>query len=160
MREKKTIAILQSSYIPWKGYFDIVGLVDEFVLYDDTQYTRRDWRNRNRIKTANGLAWLSIPVLVKNRYHQRIDETEIQDPHWAASHFRSLELNYRRAAHFGDYASLIESLYQQAAKERLLSNINELFLRALCQALAIPTRITQSSSYSAEGQKTDRLISI
>ena len=160
MRQKKTIAILQSSYIPWRGYFDIVGLVDEFVLYDDTQYTRRDWRNRNRIKTADGLTWLTIPVSVKNKYHQLIAETEIQDPHWAASHFRSLELNYRRAAHFGDYAGLIEGLYREAAKETLLSKVNELFLRALCEALSIPTRITQSSSYGDEGQKTDRLVSI
>ena len=56
----KKIAILQSNYIPWKGYFDLINLVDEFILYDDMQYTRRDWRNRNKIKTPSGLQWLSI----------------------------------------------------------------------------------------------------
>ena len=68
----KTIAAIQSSYIPWKGYFDIINAVDEFVLYDDVQYTKRDWRNRNRIKTSAGLSWLTVPVAVKGRYGQRI----------------------------------------------------------------------------------------
>ena len=79
-RARKTVAVVQSCYIPWKGYFDLVNSVDEFVLYDDQQYTRRDWRNRNRIKTSHGTRWLSIPVRVKGRYLQRIDETEIDDP--------------------------------------------------------------------------------
>ena len=76
----KTVAIVQSCYIPWKGYFDLINLVDEFVLYDDGQFTRRDWRNRNRIKTPQGSQWLTIPVEVKGRYHQRIDETQGQRP--------------------------------------------------------------------------------
>ena len=64
----RRIAILQSNYIPWKGYFDMIAAVDEFVLYDDMQYTRRDWRNRNQIKTPQGLQWLTVPVLVKVKY--------------------------------------------------------------------------------------------
>ncbi len=70
----KKVAILQSSYIPWKGYFDIAGLVDEFILYDDVQFTKRDWRNRNKIKTPNGPAWLTIPV--KRKYPQLIKDTK------------------------------------------------------------------------------------
>ena len=58
----KKVAILQSNYIPWKGYFDIIASVDEFIIFDEMQYTTRDWRNRNRIKTQNGLKWLTIPV--------------------------------------------------------------------------------------------------
>ena len=58
----RKIAILQSNYIPWKGYFDIISKVDEFIFYDEVQYTKHDWRNRNRIKTSNGLIWLTIPV--------------------------------------------------------------------------------------------------
>jgi len=156
----KTIAILQSSYIPWRGYFDLVGSVDEFILYDDTQYTKRDWRSRNRIKTANGLHWLTIPVSVKHKYHQRIDQAEVQDSRWAAGHFRSLTFNYSRASHFSDYAELFEDLYARAAEERLLSSVNRLFLRALCAALNISTPITLSSDYGGSGHKTDRLVSI
>ena len=67
----KKVAILQSNYIPWKGYFDIINMVDEFILYDDMQYTRRDWRNRNKIKTFGGVKWLTIPVNVKGKYYQK-----------------------------------------------------------------------------------------
>mgnify|MGYP000539341168 CR=1 FL=1 len=68
----KRVAILQSNYIPWKGYFDLIAAVDEFILYDDMQFTRRDWRNRNKIKTPNGLQWLTVPVKKKGRYYQAI----------------------------------------------------------------------------------------
>jgi hypothetical protein len=73
----KRIAILQSNYIPWKGYFDMINSVDEFVIYDDVQYTRRDWRNRNIIKTKNGLKWLTIPIETKGRYNQKIRDAKI-----------------------------------------------------------------------------------
>ena len=76
----KKIAILQSNYIPWKGYFDIINMVDEFILYDDMQYTRRDWRNRNKIKTTDGVKWLSIPVINKGKFFQKINEiTKIRE---------------------------------------------------------------------------------
>ena len=80
------VAIVQSNYIPWKGYFDLIAAVDEFVIYDDVQYTRRDWRNRNKIKTPHGLLWLTVPVQVKGKYLQRIRDAEIADPNWAKEH--------------------------------------------------------------------------
>ena len=76
----KRVAIVQSNYIPWKGYFDLIRASDEFVLYDEVQYTRRDWRNRNLVKTAAGPAWLTIPVVTKSRYHQRIRDVQVEDP--------------------------------------------------------------------------------
>ena len=82
----KRVAIVQSNYIPWKGYFDLIRLSDEFILYDDVQYTRRDWRNRNRVKTPQGLQWLTIPVEVKGKYHQRIRDTRISDSGWGSQH--------------------------------------------------------------------------
>src|ERR1700704_673419 len=99
----KKVAIVQSNYIPWKGYFDMIAAVDEFILFDDVQYTRRDWRNRNLIKTPNGLKWLTIPVEVKGKYEQTIRETRIADE-WQRSHWGALEQNYRKAAHFGEVA--------------------------------------------------------
>jgi len=71
----KRVAIVQSNYIPWKGYFDLIRSVDEFILLDEVQFTKRDWRNRNKIKTPAGAVWLTIPVLVKGRYFQKISET-------------------------------------------------------------------------------------
>src|SRR5882757_9025960 len=104
----KKVAIVQSNYIPWRGYFDLINSVDEFILFDDMQYTRRDWRNRNRIKTANGIIWLTIPVVVKGRYSQSIQETEVSDSNWAAKHWKTLQQSYARAAHFKEYETLFE----------------------------------------------------
>ena len=83
----KKVAIIQSNYIPWKGYFDIINMVDEFFIFDEVQYTKRDFRNRNLIKTPNGLRWITIPVKVKNRYFQKINETIIADSYWAECHW-------------------------------------------------------------------------
>lgn len=155
----KTVAIVQSSYIPWKGYFDLINAADEFILYDDQQYTRRDWRNRNRIKTPQGVTWLSIPVRVKGRYFQRIDETEIADPAWAADHWRTIEHAYRQAPFFDHYREALEALYR-GCDEPLLSRVNRRFLETLCDLLRIPARLTWSTDYEAEGRKTERLVSL
>src|ERR1700722_1414573 len=109
--QARKVAILQSNYIPWKGYFDVINMVDEFVLFDSAQYTRRDWRNRNRIKTRTGPAWLTIPVVVKGRYLQAINETEIEDSSWAEHHWKTIIHNYARATHFETYRKRFEELY-------------------------------------------------
>src|SRR5262249_29150592 len=90
----KTVAIVQSNYIPWKGYFDLINSADDFILFDDVQYTRRDWRNRNLIKTPRGLEWLTIPVAVKGQYRQKICDTQVSEPGWGAQHWASLAHNY------------------------------------------------------------------
>lgn len=107
----KKVAILQSNYIPWKGYFDLIGAVDEFILYDDMQYTRRDWRNRNQIKTPQGVQWLTVPVRVKGKYEQKIRDTEIDGSDWAVAHWKALVQNYARAPHFAEIAAWLEPLY-------------------------------------------------
>jgi hypothetical protein len=155
----KTVAIVQSSYIPWKGYFDLIDVVDEFILLDDVQYTRRDWRNRNRLKSPQGVRWLSIPVQVKGRYRQRIDETLIDDPRWAERHWATLLSWYRRAPFFERYRAELEVLYLDAHEE-LLSLANRRFLSGLCRLLGISTSLSWSSDYGASGQKTERLLEI
>jgi hypothetical protein len=99
----KKIAIVQSNYIPWKGYFDMINMVDEFILYDDAQYTTDDWRNRNRIKTDNGLLWLTIPIRRSGRSTQAIREAVTPSHNWYKKHWRSIKFNYARCAHFDDY---------------------------------------------------------
>ena len=106
----KKVAILQSNYIPWKGYFDIIGSVDAFILYDDMQYTKNDWRNRNKIKTQNGLQWLSIPVRQES-LHQKINETKITDPKWNINHWRSISQSYAKAPYFKAYKERFEALF-------------------------------------------------
>lgn len=155
----KKVAIVQSNYIPWKGYFDMIAAVDEFILFDDMQYTKRDWRNRNQIKTPQGTQWLTVPVKVKGKYLQTIRETEIDDLSWAESHWRSMVLNYRRADHFGEIAKWLEPLYL-GDQPRFLSQLNRKFLEAVCSYLAIDTHISDSWDYGLAEGKTERLASL
>lgn len=152
----KKVAILQSNYIPWKGYFDMIAAVDEFILYDDMQYTRRDWRNRNQIKTPQGVQWLTVPVLVKGKYHQKIRDTEIDGSDWAAAHWRALSQNYRRAPHFEEIAAWLEPLYG-AGPDTHLSPLNRRFIDAVCKYLDIGTIIRNSWDYDLIDGKTERL---
>lgn len=160
MNTGKSVAIVQSNYIPWKGYFDLIRSVDEFVLLDDVQFTKRDWRNRNKIKTSTGVKWLTIPVKVKGRFCQPINETEVVDGSWADSHWSKLSQTYRHASYYNDYSSRIEAIYEKASKLDLLSDINELFIKAFCQFLSVDTRIRRSSEFDLEEGKNNRLIGI
>ena len=141
----KTVVITQSNYIPWRGYFDLLQSADEVVLLDSVQYTRRDWRNRNKIKTPEGITWLTIPVEVKGRYFQAIDETRIVDLGWAASHKRAIELAYSRSPHYHAVAPWLFALLQSLAAEPLLTTVNEHLLRALCNRLGIRVTIRRCS---------------
>ena len=157
----KTVAIVQSNYIPWKGYFDLIREADEFVLYDTVQYTRRDWRNRNRIKTADGVQWLTVPVEVKGRYDQSIRDTRVSDPGWAENHRTRLGHAYGKAPHFRDYRDLFDELYAEAAGLTHLSAVNELFVRRLCGALGVTTPITSCEAYPTDNpDPTGRLLDI
>jgi len=109
----KRVAIVQSSYIPWKGYFDLIRHVDEFILFDDVQFTKRDWRNRNRIKTPQGPLWLSIPVQVKGRYLQAIKDTVVSDPAWSRTHWRTIRSNYAKAPFFPQFKDALEDLVEK-----------------------------------------------
>lgn len=157
---QKRLAIVQSSYIPWKGYFDLIRAVDEFVLFDDVQYTKRDWRNRNQIKTKNGLLWLSIPVNVSGRYLQKIRDVTVEDRGWACRHWRNITSSYARAPHFARYRDDLASAYDRAALETHLSCVNRIFLEVICTMLDIQTRITSSMDYEVTEGKTARLISL
>ncbi|MBK8397930.1 MAG: WbqC family protein [Leptospiraceae bacterium] len=156
----KKIAILQSNYIPWKGYFDIIASVDEFILYDDMQYTKRDWRNRNKIKTPQGLQWLTIPVDVKGKFDQRICDTKVESNNWVSDHWKSLEHNYSKAKYYKENRDFLFGIYKQAESEVFLSKINHLFLLEVSKYLGIKSKITWSMDYLATGSKTERLISL
>jgi hypothetical protein len=160
---EKTVVIVQSCYIPWKGYFDLIHKADEFILYDDMQYTKRDWRNRNVIKTPTGLLWLTIPVQVKGKYFQRICDTKIDDPAWGEKHWNRISQNYSKARYFREYRDLFESLYR-GTKEEYLSRVNYVFLRAICDLLGIATKLTWSMDYDLTGEqelrKTERLVAL
>lgn len=155
----KRVAILQSNYIPWKGYFDLIASVDEFVIFDDMQYTRRDWRNRNQIKTPGGVQWLSVPVMTKGNYHDPIREIMIDGTDWSEKHWRTLAQNYRRAPHFDAIAEWLEPLYTDMSQSHL-SPMNRKFLEAICGYLNIRTPLTNSWDYEPVDGKSERLASL
>jgi hypothetical protein len=155
----KRVAIVQSNYIPWRGYFDLISQVDEFILFDDAQYTRRDWRNRNKIKTPNGSIWLTIPVEAKGKRNQKTKDTVISDPGWNRNHWKSIVYNYSKAKYFSRYKELFEELYL-GCNERLLSLANYKFLTAICELLGIEAKLMWSSEYRLIAGKTERLIDL
>ena len=156
---RKRIAIVQSSYIPWKGYFDLIRSVDEFVLYDEVQFTRRDWRNRNRIKTPQGLLWLSVPVQSKGQFHAPISSIEVSSHDWPAKHWRSIVCHYGRAPFFPLVAARLEELFL-GCTERRLSLVNHHFLSGLCSMLGVTTRLSWASDYRLQEGKSERLVDI
>jgi hypothetical protein len=155
----KAVAIVQSSYIPWKGFFDLIRSVDEFILFDDAQYTRRDWRNRNVIKTKEGPAWLTIPVKATGNFHAPVRAIEIDGHKWRETHWRTISGSYARAPHFADYAAVFEALYLRSSETRL-SLVNRAFLEAVCKILGIQTRLSWSMDYVVEQGRSERLVSL
>ena len=155
----KKVAIVQSNYIPWKGYFDMIAAVDEFIIFDDMQYTKRDWRNRNQIKTSQGVQWLTVPVKAKGTYHQKIKDTEIDSVDWGSTHWNSLVQNYQRTPHFKEIANWLEPLYCGESYTNV-SQLNRRFIEAICNYLSITTKITNSWDYELVDGKTERLVDL
>ncbi len=152
----KKVAIHQSNYIPWKGYFDMIAAVDEFILYDDMQFTKNDWRNRNQIKTPQGVQWLTVPV--GKDISRRIRDVPL-DARWQVKHRNSLEFNYRRAPHFDEIWVWLKPLYI-AESYTNLSQLNRRFIEAICNYLCIKTLITNSWDYTLPDGKTERLAAL
>lgn len=153
------VVITQSNYIPWKGYFDTIACCDYFVIYDTVQYTKRDWRNRNIIKTAAGLQWLSIPVEVSGKFYQKINDVKIADPAWNKRHWAILEQTYKNAPAFAAVKEWIQELYLNCGYERL-TDINEYFIKAFMEYLGIKTKVVRAEDFDVDGDKNSRLVNI
>jgi hypothetical protein len=152
----KKVAILQSNYIPWKGYFDIIQKADVFVIYDEVQYTKNDWRNRNMIKTPTGMQWLTIPVSQQS-LNQKICETRISKSNWNMKHWNALAGNYAKAPFFRHFEHELKTLYTSIDTE-FLSEINRQFIEKINTILEIPTEIVDSRLLDLKGDKNERLL--
>ena len=153
----KRVAILQSNYIPWKGYFDIIHEVDEFIFHDDVQYTKQDWRNRNRIKTAAGPVWLSIPVGSDDK--RRICDVELPSGSWAADHWQRITDAYRAAPHFGRYRDLFASIY--ARPWRRLSDLNQMLVCTVARdILGMSTSFRDTRELDLHSRREQRVLDI
>jgi hypothetical protein len=156
------VVILQPSYIPWRGYFDQIRKADLFIFYDDVQYDKHGWRNRNQIKTSQGKQWLTIPVHSRGAQVEKIPINQIrivQELPWHVGHLKALQYAYSKAPYFERYLPLLEQFYNR--RDEFLADLTIDFTIALARELGIQhTRFERSSALGAEGQKTDRLIQI
>lgn len=152
------IAAIQSSFIPWRGYFDFIASVDAFVIYDDVQYSKNSWRNRNKIKTSKGVEWLTVPVLHKN-LSQLITETYIQqDIPWSKKHLGAWNSNYRKAPFYSIIMELLGEFDDKA--HTTITELNSYLIRRICNYLEIKTPIILSNELSLQGRQTHRLIDL
>lgn len=152
----RKVAIIQSNYIPWKGYFDIIHDVDAFVFLDDVQMTKRDWRTRNKVKTPRSTEWLTVPVM--GGRDQLIHEVEIAKSDWQSQHLKTLQANYNRAPYFKEYQFLLDWLYGRPHTN--LSQFNRQTTKMICEILGIETEFYTSMELGAEGVKDHRIIKI
>lgn len=153
----RRVAVLQSNYIPWKGYFDIINSVDYFIFHDDLQYTKNDWRNRNKIKTHNGVEWLTIPV--GDDTNRLICEVDIKDDRWQKKHWRKLVQHYGNCNYFSCYQSFFENAYLERRWTNL-SELNQYLICNIAKILGVSTEFGDSRDYNLKGRKLDRLIEL
>jgi hypothetical protein len=153
------VVVLQPSYLPWLGYFDQLYKSDVFVVYDDVQYDKHGWRNRNRIKTAQGPQWLTVPVLTHHQGKPMNREVRISpgDP-WRRKHLQALRLHYGKAAAFAEVFPRLEGWL--ATEWEWLCDLNLAGLRLICELLGIRCDIRLSSSLGIGGARTERLVRI
>lgn len=154
----KSVGILQPGYLPWLGFFDQIRRCDIFVLYDDVQYDKNGWRNRNRIKTNQGLQWLTVPVLVKDKpliTEVKINSTE----NWREKHIKSIKQNYTKAVHFSEYFPIIEKHILNKSYD-LLVDLDIALIKELTALLGIETEIVRSSNLPCAGDRITRLVNI
>ena len=153
-----TVGIIQSNYIPWKGYFDIIHDVDLFVFHDDLQYTKGDWRNRNVIKTPEGERWLTIPVGTSE--HRRICDVPLPAPDWTAEHWRRIDLAYRKAPYFALYRDYFARFYLESTWCSL-SELNQALIVGISHdLLGITTEFADSRTFHPTRSKGERLLEI
>ena len=155
----KKVALIQSNYIPWKGYFDFINDVDEFYFYDEVQYTKNDWRNRNQIITKQGKQWLTITV--RHEYlGQRIDEVEICNSKWAKKHWNTIKTVYGKCPNYKALAPFFEELYLDKLTTKKLSEINQLLVQEIAKLLKIETKIADSKSLNLQGDRNEKLVDL
>ncbi len=151
------VVVLQPTYLPWIGYLGMIDLADIFVFYDDVQFSVQSWQQRNKIKTAQGWAWLTVPI--EREFGSKINETRINNrTNWSKKHWKSIRQSYSKAPHFNKYAPLFEELYQKTWE--YLADLNIALIKEISRITGLETKFMRSSELKVEGTKTERLINL
>jgi hypothetical protein len=155
-RAPRTLAIMQPTFLPWAGYFALMDRVDRFVLLDDVQFDKRSWQQRNRVKTANGPLWLSVPVLTKGRRDQTIMQAQVQpEARFADAALKTLEHAYAKAAFYPAVMDRIAPAFDAAGEG--LCALNIALIRALCDLMGLEVDMVRSSATPVTSAKAQRL---
>lgn len=154
----KKVAILQSNYIPWKGYFDLIGAADQFIFHDDLQYTKNDWRNRNNIATQRGKIWLTIPCGTNE--HRLINEVRVDNMKWQKKHFELIRQHYKNAPYWNYCLPLLEQIYLVRTWE-YLSDLNQYVIMLIARDfLKFNTEFSRSEDFCLTQQKEARVLEL
>ena len=152
------VAAIQSSFIPWRGYFDFIASVDLFVIYDDVQYSSGSWRNRNKLKTPKGSEWITVPVNRSNLEQLIVDVKVDHRAPWQKKHFRAWSANYSSAPYFSHVKDILAGI--DSKEHSTISKLNVFLIRRICDYLKIKTPLLLSSELCLQGSKTLRLIDL
>jgi hypothetical protein len=155
----KTIAIMQPTYLPWIGYFDMIDQSDHFVFLDSVQFNKRSWQQRNRVKSPEGVSWLTVPVLTKGRRHQHINEVEItNNKSFQETHIKTITHLYSKAPFFAQYIEDFSSILHKS--HQFLADLNIELIGWLCTKLGIEIEMSRSSLLGVDGKRTELLVNI
>ena len=150
------VGVIQSNYIPWRGYFDFISSVDVFVIYDDVQYSKGSWRNRNQLLFREGLKWLTLPVQVN--LGMNINEVKLKGKDWRKQHHEQLTRSLGNAPFFKEAIRLWENGI--SPDYGYLTDVNINLINTICDYLGIKTRIVRSEPFALSGTKTERLMDL
>lgn len=154
----ETCVIMQPTYLPWCGYFDLIDQADVFIFLDDVQFSKQSWQQRNRIRTANGLEWLTVPVLTHGKSTQNINEVQIRQIEFYGKHLRAIEMVYQKSPFYHEIISILDQIYQQGSS--FLADLNGSIIRAICSYMGLEANFTESSQFPSEKTQTERLVEL
>ncbi|HNV95219.1 MAG TPA: WbqC family protein [Bacteroidales bacterium] len=151
-------AIMQPTYLPWIGYFSLINQVDYFIFLDNVQFDKRSWQQRNRIKTKNGLMWLTVPVDVKNKFFQKIYEASISDINFYETHLKTMYYNYAKSNYFNEIYVILNEVYLK--KHKSLSELNIELIKTISQFIGIKANFIKASELNINEKRSKLLSSI
>ena len=150
-------AVMQPTYLPWVGYFDLMDQVDVFVLLDDVAFSRQSWQQRNRVRTASGLTWLTIPVRRENPGSLQIRDVQIADPKFADKHWRTIEQAYARCPFFCGYRDSLREIFVGSEPWQSLAALNIRLIEWLAAAIGIQTPLLVASTLECGGRRGEHV---
>lgn len=156
----KKVVIMQPTYLPWLGYFDLIDQADIFVFLDMVQFEKQSWQQRNRIRSHKGLEWVTVPTLIKGRFGQLIKDVEIREEIFVTNHLKQMAHNYQKAKAWKDYCDDFSHALKEAAGKKMLCRLNIKLIEWLCSRLQIRTQFVSASELDVSGKRSELLVSI